>query len=74
MAFIESFLCYDLGSLSNLSVCVDLERVEAIAQSHLGDEYTLLYMASGERITINKPYNEVKAEFVRKLYRYEAHA
>jgi len=72
MSFIESLLWYDKHPMDNLPVIVDLEHVEAVSKSHLGDDYSLLHMGSGERITIKKSYNEVKAEFVRKLYKGEA--
>jgi hypothetical protein len=48
--------------------CIDLDHVEAVTQSHMGEEYTVLFMSSGEKITVKKNINEVRAAFVRKNY------
>jgi hypothetical protein len=69
--YLETKICYNAGTRmdTSLDCIVDLEHVQAISKSHLGDDFTMLHMSNGERITIKKTYNEVKADFVRKLYR-----
>lgn len=52
-------------TLVKLLATIDLESVEALLESHLGPNYTLIILKSGEKITVAEPINEVRGKLVR---------
>lgn len=45
---------------------VDIETIESLSVSHLGEEYTELLLRGGERVTINERFADVKRRLVNK--------
>lgn len=47
-----------------LLATIDLESIEAILESHMGPDFTIIVLKCGERLTVHESFNDVKRRLV----------
>jgi len=56
------YILHDVGA--RLLATIDLRAVEAVLESHLGPDYTLIILSCGEKLTVHEPISIVKRKLV----------